>query len=71
MNDEDTFMPFEVCSIQDKQHSLSVRSGKKPHTIIYGDNQTAHSAPDKFDVHMSHDGSLSIQGTFFFNIFKS
>lgn len=70
MSDEDVFMPFEVCT-QDKQHSISIRPGKKPHTIICCDNTTAHSADNKFDVHMNRDGSLSVNGTFFFNIFKS
>lgn len=69
MTDEDVFMPFEVCT-HDKQHCLNIRPGKKPHTIICCNDETAHSSPNKFDIYITKNGSLSVKGTFFYNIFS-
>lgn len=69
MTDEDVFVPFEV-STQDKQRSLNIRPGKKPHTIICCNDETAHSSPNKFDIYPTKNGFLSVKGTFFYNVFS-
>ena len=70
MSTDGNFIEFKVCDKQD-EHCIHARPSKKDsHTVICCNNIKAHSLDNKFDIHMDKDGSLSVKGTFFFNIFK-